>query len=289
MSRGLVDRGAFAHVGHVVFQQSFSPLSKDCSLRDNARMDNALRSLLRDLQALQFDREGKVSELETLLDYLEIVAVAAGEKPSHLQGQGMRSRSLLDAIERVAVAHGLLVMRTGVVLPHFHRAPNYDPRFFDWERHLERDARAREGHVLWVYCDRELEPAIRAAAEGETDVADVLGYPTCCVREYDETGIRISEALFRGYQIEHGATDLDDFIRLAKAHAKVAMPPAPRVSHVFPYVQFSPCPHCAESSTSPAAEINWAMKRLATRLSPAFQRALDKAVKAEVEFRKSKR
>jgi len=246
----------------------------------------ALRSLLRDLQALRFDREGKVSELETLLDYLEIVAVAAGEKPSHLQGQGMRSRSLLEGVQRVAAAHGLLVMRTGVVLPHFHRAPNYDPRFFDWERQLERDARTREGQVLWVYRDREQEPAIRAAADGDTNLADVLGYPACCVREYDETGVQISEALFRGYQTEHGARELDDFIRLAKAHAKVTMPPAPRVSHVFSYVQFSPCPNCAKSPTSPGAKINWAMKRLATRLSPAFQRALDKAVKAEVEFRK---
>jgi len=247
----------------------------------------ALRSLLRDLQALRFEREGKVSELETLLDYLEIASVAAGEKPSHLQGQGMRSRSLLEGVQRVAAAHGLLVMRTGVVLPHFHRAPNYDPRFFDWERQLERDARTREGQVLWVYRDPELEPAIRAAAEGETDVADVLGYPACCVREYNEAGVRISEALFRGYETQHGARDLDDFIRLAKEHAKVTIPPAegPRVSHVFPYVQFSPCANCAGSPTSPAAEINWAMKRLATRLSPAFQRALDKAVKAEAAFR----
>jgi hypothetical protein len=252
-------------------------------------MDNAaLRALLRDLQEVKFDREGKVSVLETLLDYLEIVAVAAGEKPSHLQGQGMRSRSLLDAIERVAAAHGLFVMRTAVVLPHVHRAPNYDPRFFDWERQLERDARAREGHVLWVYHDRGLETAIRAAANGETDVADVLGYPACCVREYSEAGVRISEALFRAYQTEHGATELDDFIRLAREHAKVTLPAAeaPRVSHVFPYVQFSPCRNCAGSATSPAAEINWAMKRLATRLSPAFQRSLDKAVKAEVAFRK---
>lgn len=250
--------------------------------------DAALRSLLRDLQDLQFDREGKESDLEILLDYLEIVAVAAGEKPSHLQGQGMRSRSLLQAIQRVAEAHGLLVMQTGVVIPHFHRAPHYDARFFDWERELERQARTREGQVLWVYRDADLEPAIRAAAEGETDVAGVLGYPACCVREYNETGIRISEALFRGYQTEHGAKDLDDFIRLAKEHAKVTIPQEerPRLRHVFPYVQFSPCRDCAESSTSPAAEMNWAMKRLATRVSPAFQRALEKAVKAEIAFRK---
>src|SRR5215472_15448084 len=113
--------------------------------------DAALRFLLRDLQGLKFHREDKVSELEILLDYLEMVAVAAGEKPSHLQGQGMRSRSLLQEIERVATAHGLLVMRTGVVLQHFDRAPNYDRRFFDWETQREREARAREGQVLWVY------------------------------------------------------------------------------------------------------------------------------------------
>src|SRR5689334_23708419 len=250
--------------------------------------DAALRSLLRDLQRLPFQREGKVSVLEVLLDYLEIVAVAAGEKPSHLQGQGMRSRSLLEGIEGIAAAHGLRLLRTGVVLQHFHRAPNYDARFFDWETRRERAARAREGQVLWVYRNPDLEPAIRSAADGETDVAGALGYPACCVREYNEIGIRISEAVVRGYQTEHGATELDDFIRLATVGAKVTIPPSakPHVSHLFSYVQFSPCRRCAESSSSPAAEINWAMKRLATRLSPAFQRAIDKAVSAEVAFRK---
>lgn len=249
--------------------------------------DAALRSLLRDLQGLQFDREDKVSDLEILLDYLEIVAVAAGEKPSHLQGQGMRSRTLGQAIQRVAAAHGLGVVRTGVVVPHFHRAPNYDTRFFDWETQRERAARAREGQVLWVYRDRGLEPAIVAAAAGETDVANVLGYPACCVREYNEIAIRLTEARVRCYETQYGAKCADDFIRLAEENAAVTIAPSerPHVRHVFHYVQFSPCRSCAESSSSPAAEINWAMKRLATRLSPAFQRAIDKAVKAEVAFR----
>jgi hypothetical protein len=253
--------------------------------------DAALRSLLRDLQGLQFDREEKVSDLELLLDYLEIVAVAAGEKPSHLQGQGMRSESLLQAMEGIAAAHGLRAVRTGIVLQNFHRAPNYDPRFFAWEAQNEREARAREGHVLWVYRDQDIVPAIRAAADGETDVGGVLGYPTCCVREYNEIAIRILEALVRGYQTEYGAEDVDDLIRLAKGKVKVTIPPLerPRVRHVFSYVQFSPCRRCAESSGSPAAEINWAMKRLATRLSPAFQRAIDKAVKAEIAFRNQQR
>ena len=248
----------------------------------------ALRSLLRDLQQLRFDREGKESELEILLDYLEIVAVAAGEKPSHLQGQGIRNRGLLEGVQRVASAHGLLVMRTGVVLQHFHRAPDYDARFFEWQNQREREARAREGQVLWVYRDRDLEPAIRAAADGETDVADVLGYPACCVREHDDIGLRISESVVRQYQIEYGANGLEDFIRLAKENAKVTIRRSdrPHVHHVFSYVQFSPCRSCAESSSSPAAEMNWAMKRLATRLSPAFQREIDKAVKAEAAFRR---
>lgn len=252
--------------------------------------DIALRSLLRDLQGLKFHREDKASDLEILLDYLEIVAVAAGEKPSSLQGQGMRSDSLLDAIEGVATAHGLLVMRTGIVLQHFDRVPNYDTRFYQWQNRNERESRAREGPVLWVYRDRDLEPAIRAAAEGETDVAGVLGYPACCVREFNEVAIQIGEAIVRGYQREYGARNTDDFIRLAKERARVTLvfEDKPKVRHPLPYVQFVPCLHCAESPGSPAAERNWAMKRLAMRLSPAFQRSIDKAVKAEVEFRKSR-
>jgi hypothetical protein len=179
-------------------------------------------------------------------------------------------------------------MHTGPLLPRFLRVPSYDPRFFEWERQRDREARAREGQVLWVYRDRALEPAIQTATEGETDVSEVLGYPACCVREYFEAGVRMSEAVVRGYETQYGAKDADDFIRLAKENAAVTIPHAdrPRIRHDFSYVQFSPCRACAESAMSPAAEINWAMKRLASRLSPAFRRAIDKAVKAEVAARK---
>jgi len=247
-----------------------------------------LRSLLRDLQEMRFDREGKASDLELLVDYLEIVAVAAGEKPAHLQGQGMRSRSFMHALRHVATAHELLVMQTGPLLPRFLRAPHYDPRFFEWERQRDREERAREARVLWVYRDASLEPAIRAATEGTTDVSEVLGYPACCVREYFEAGLRMSEATVRAYQTQHGAKDADDFIRLAKANAAVTIPAAdrPQVRYIYPYVQFAVCRDCAENASSPAAEINWAMKRLAARLSPAFQRAIEKAIKDELAHRR---
>ena len=256
-------------------------VSRYCSIIMATTADTALRSLLADLQSLRFDREEKTSELETLTDYLEIVAVAAGEKPSHLQGQGSRSRSAIRAIESVARAHGLLVMHTHPVPTHWHRAPNYDARFFEWERQRERDTVAKEPPVLWVYRDPHLEPAIRAAVDGETDLAEVLGYPACCVRENSELGIRMSEAVVRGYQIRYGAEGADDLIRLAKEGARVTIPPAevPHFRRVFSYVQFSPCRECAEMASSPAAEINWAMKRLAARLSPAFQRAIDNAAR----------
>lgn len=246
--------------------------------------DAELRALLRDLQRAPFEREAKVSELEILLDFLEIVAVAAGEKPAHLQGQGMRSRSFMHAVRSVALAHGLMVMETGPLLPRFLRAPDYDPRFFEWERQRDREERSREGRVLWVYRDRGLESAIRNAPTGETDVSAALGYPECCVREHFEAGVRMAEATVRGYQTQYGAKDADDFIRLAKENVPVMIAPADRpvIRHdVFPYVQFAACRSCAGSGDSPAAAINWAMKRLAARLSPAFQRAIEKAIRAK--------
>jgi len=252
--------------------------------------DAGLRSLLTDLQAIPFEREEKTNELETLIDYLEIIAVAAGEKPSHLQGQGRRSRSFMRGIERVAAAHDLLLRRTPPAPTYYHRAPNYDPRFFEWERQRDRESCAREGQVLWLYRDRELEPLIHAAVQGETDVAQVLGYPACCVHENSELGIRMSEARVRAYQSRYGARDAEDYIRLASEDARLEIPRAdrPQFRRVFSYVQFSPCRECAESSASPAAEINWSMKRLATRLSPAFQRAIDKAAKAHAATRKQR-
>jgi hypothetical protein len=203
----------------------------------------------------------------------------------------MRSRSFMHAVERVAAAHGLNVLHTHPVPTYYHRAPIYDARFFEWERQRERDAVKKESQVLWVYRDPDLEPAIRAAAEGETDVARVLGYPDCCVRENSELGIRYAEARVRAFETQHGARDTADLIRLTIEEARVTIAPAdrPQFRHVLSHVQFSPCRACAESPSSPAANINWAMKRLATRISPAFERSIEKAAKAADAARKQKR
>ena len=51
--------------------------------------------LLKKLRALRFDSKDKPDRHENLLDILEIVAVNAGSKPAHLNGQGFRSADLL--------------------------------------------------------------------------------------------------------------------------------------------------------------------------------------------------
>ena len=82
--------------------------------------------LFRQLRLLRFDIKEKESHRENLLDVLEIVAVAVGDKPAHLNGQGLRSPVLLSQLDEIAARHGLHSLRTHPVIPHVHRLPRID-------------------------------------------------------------------------------------------------------------------------------------------------------------------
>jgi hypothetical protein len=246
-----------------------------------------LRTLLKDLRSISFNPEEKESRSQILLDFLEIVAVACGKKPAHLQGQGMRSESLTQGIEETATRHGLHSLRTHPMFDFWPRSPNYEIEFFEWQREQDRLAKEQQPSVLWVFKDPELEAVIDQTVSGDIDASAALGYPECCVREHDELGVQLAEMLVEGFKHEHGAKSVEDFIHCTEIDAEVPLDlPHPglrigRSAAKFRFVQFSACENCFAVNDSPATQVNLEMRKLARTLSPFFHDKIERSTKKE--------
>lgn len=241
-------------------------------------LNDALRALFYQLQKLKFDLAEKPSGRENLTDILEIVAVAAGIKPAHVNGQGTRSETLLLELEKIASERSLLALRTHPILPYLHRSPNYDSRFAAWQDEQTKQECLSSPFVLWIYKDSSLKKAILNAVNGGPWITRVLGYPECCVVDYSEKLIRFSELLVGGYKTQYNATSTEDFIRLSTEDASVEVDDDEYKKitklELLPFVQIFACDECLAADDTPATLINSQMRDLAQKLSAEFAKEI---------------
>ena len=239
--------------------------------RGATSVSDATRKLFADLIRLSFGA-GKPDEQENLLDILELVAVHCGEKPAHLQGKGQHDDATLDAIEALALRHGLIARRTVPMPTWTHRAPRIDPGYAAWQAANERTGGPG---VLWVYRDPALASRIDDVLTGSRRAGEVLGYPECCEMQHSEKSLRLTEGLERGLREQHGATNTEDLIRFSIEDRGVQLDLDPSEGMAesmaaFPFVQFFACANCVGTAGSPAAKVNAAMRSLAFALDPAL-------------------
>jgi hypothetical protein len=232
-------------------------------------------ALFRELRALRFGA-GKPDPHENLLDVLEVVAVFAGLKPAHLQGQGQYDEGTSIALAETAARHGLLVQRSQGFGEWRPRAYGGDLQFQAWMDGPERNG---EWEVLWIYREPPLSNVIGEVVKGLRRPGEALGYPECCERAYAERALRVLEALENGYRNEHGARSTEDLIECALQDRPVAVDEDPDAGlaaliQAHPYVQFIACDACTKSRGSPAHKQNNAMRILARDLDPSFAKAI---------------
>ena len=246
-------------------------------------MSHQRRKLLDRLLLVARVDDEKNCSWELLTDCLEIVAVAEGLKPSHLQGHGMRSQPITDGLRGVATLHHLETLETRPLAISRPRPGRQDFEIL-MTRHEREVATSNDESVLWIFKNPELPVAIRRATETPGGVAAVLGYPACCIMEYDERLLDAEEEFMRRLREEHGAASREDFERLIEADVVVQcdaldadMGQALATRVVFPFVQFTACQACTRSCHSEAARMNSQMKSLAMRLGRGFHDAIEEA------------
>jgi uncharacterized protein YchJ len=235
-----------------------------------------LRSLFDELRSIRFGETEKPSRAENLTDILEIVAVFAGLKPSHLSGHGFRSESLMLTLEQIAPRYGLLTMRTSKCKHFRRRRPNYESAIVRWQDQTDERKASRDGDVLWIYKNPSLTDEILSVVAGHASVSRVLGYPDCCVTHHLENAIRVGESYVAALCKAHSAPTAEEVIRLMEADVSVEVASAEidmtnEESNLrFPYVQFYVCRRCLTKPDSPAVRINKQMRDLAFLLSKEF-------------------
>jgi hypothetical protein len=247
-------------------------------------MDRKAReALFGELQPLAQVTEGKPDPHENLTDLLELMAVAEGGRPAHLQGQGQRDADRISWVQRIAARHGLRTMTTKPVLPFRHRPPSIAQVIIDMDRDTDL-RRQQEGHdVLWVFSDERVGAEIPEIVAGRAPISRALGYPDCCVIDDAERKLLIQEAYVRGIiDTFHPATD-EETARLWKDDVTVpiAVDPDGDIPLIrdslrkYPYGQLIACRACLRDiAGSPAARLNREMRNLAFDLSPIFGRRI---------------
>lgn len=259
---------------------------------------SAIRPLYMALGRLPTGGAGRLSEHEDLLDILEVVAVALGLKPAHLQGQGCHDPRRVDRLETVSRRFGLRALRSGgAPSAGFEGLPaQIAAHFVAAERAQQQEDRQDR---LWVYRDATLEGGIHSLLAGRHDLfAAVLGYPACCVaanagRQEAVTHYAVAalgramgddspDALLAALKGEAGNAELlpDDAAALHRLATDL-----PSIAR-FPFIGFFPCAACAARDDSPAGRINESMKALAKRLSPALALAIVDAATHEEDMMK---
>jgi hypothetical protein len=258
-----------------------------------AALDARLRELHGDLASLRFGAEKK-SLHENLTDRLEIVAVAADLKPAHVNGQGLRSESLLVTLEEIGPRHGLRGLRTEAIGFYCHRRPRFAEEVLTWHvEHSRRKSLVAHPWVLWLYKDPSIQPAIVAAVAGTASVAAALGYPECCVVRETETNLRFFEEMVSALQQQHGASSSSEIIRLLEADTKVTSPEIVAIFRQkmmestqtklrYPLLQLVACPPCLDSAESPAGRLNAKMRDLAVAVHPPLASMIKETIWADV-------
>jgi hypothetical protein len=246
-----------------------------------------LDALWSDLEKLRFDPE-KPSPLENLLDRLEIMAVAKGLKPAHLNGQGLHSESVIRQIQTLAGKYGLATLTTRRVEKLFpHRIARVEPEL--WEAHLcwGEASRRDEPDVLWVFTKPELEMPIRETVEGKRDVSFVLGYPDCCVRAEADESMHQFELYVDALKRNYPGSSVKQLLSWLEQDTEVEVDLDPLRGQQdslekFPFVQFHACAHCLREVGSPASKSNRVMEELAKELSTEFHRRVIKEAQNDV-------
>jgi hypothetical protein len=247
----------------------------------------SLKPLFVDLRAIRFDENEKQSRAENLIDVLEIVAVAAGLKLTHLNGHGFRSDQLHADLQGVATAHGLHTVRTTPCLPYHPRASNLPLEIKNWHRTDAEDRQRVAPDVLWIYKDPAAPAAIQKALRGEVGGDAVLGYPKCCVTYHSEFGIRMNELYYGALKKKYPGEDVTALMARMQANEEIEIAgPTPKMTALesarqFPYVQFHACPNCLQKAGTPGSKVNATMRELAFGLDPAFGAAIWRAHHAD--------
>lgn len=198
------------------------------------------------------------------LQYIvSILAVKRNQKPAFMGDYQEFKEDYREAGRRLGLRVRITKKPPFDVYPV--RKPNVPPNFL---RAFHRMAR-KEEEVAWLFSKPEMFTRISDSISGSNNVGYVLGYPRCCVRQYELDHANIVEELFEYLANEHNTRDSTELSRIVSTD-----PPIPLLRTVqhnrveetirtFPYISHDACDRCLQGVNAESRKLNTKFEVLA--------------------------
>jgi len=211
------------------------------------------------IDSLSFSRHAPVNETHKVA----ILATKYGMKPAFMGDYQENLEDYKEAGRRLGLTTRLTNMPPA---DRYHGGkPNVPQLFLQTFRGID----AKKKSVVWLVSDAALLPEITAAAKGSTSEGHLLGYPNCCIADFERDRTRLVEELY-GYLVERFAThDEKKLADILLSNPGTPMLRTMRESRVldtlkaFPFVSHIACRSCLIGQSAASQSLNLKLRDLA--------------------------
>ena len=247
------------------------------------------REVFNRLGRVNFNHAGRADPQQSLLEPLEIVAVATGLKRAFCAGQSSHESLVLRTLSKLAGTIGLTAATTKDfdIFTQLRALPDTGIPSAVLSKLSESIATTNgRKDILWLFLESDGFATADSCANGTSLCGDFLEYPRCCTRWYLAQEAERVLIEFQYFQRLPSVRNEDDICshferqtpldpascqNMEKIDHRIRTTQASSIRQ-FPFVHFIACPSCLETDSSPAALQNDTFRTLAMTLSPTFAR-----------------
>ncbi len=211
------------------------------------------------IDSLSFSRHAPVNETHKVA----ILATKYGMKPAFMGDYQENLEDYKEAGRRLGLTTRLTNMPP---TDRYHGGKPNVPQLF-LQRFKGIDTKQRS--VVWLVSNVVFLPEITAAAKGSTGEGNLLGYPNCCIADFERDRTRLVEELY-AYLVERYEThDEKKLAEILLSDPGTPMLRTIRESRVldtlkaFPFVSHIACRNCLSGHSAESKSLNLKFRELA--------------------------
>jgi hypothetical protein len=233
-----------------------------------------LRSMLKKLRKIPFDRTDPANAAMAPQEMLDILAMVAGIKPVSLLGRGFNDARWVEGARAIACASGLHVIPG----PEWSAQPPNEG-LPDWYGSVRALADSLANTVFYICKAKALAEEVAECCDSNRitieQEARLLGYPPCCVQDHYRRQKLFNRAFALMLERTAGG-DSAEMQRIVREDVQMS-PQTPEeiaalreaVGFVFaPFTSFTMCDSCINDRTSLARRISGHYRALAAAIDP---------------------
>ena len=241
-------------------------------LTDKAKLKSALRKL----RQIPFDRSEFANVLMAPQEMLDFLAMLAGLKPVYMLGCGFDDPTWVRGVTELAKSMGLKITAglTWKSQPKHSDLP-------DWYVELLSSREGPPSSAVYICKSRDTNAAVEDLCSRPTvtieEEAKLLGYPVCCVADRYR-GIRLMETTLYNMTLRVSGADIDEMKRIILEDVQMTPETSEELAAAedlhggafAPFTSISMCRKCAADPNSVAYAISAKYEALARSVDAVF-------------------